>query len=206
MHRGNVLAKLSRRVDCAGELRPRLALKPDYAEALIHRPTALADLGRPRRRGARLPPSCLVSKAAELGPDPLFAAALGCGAVPKASPVDYVTGLFDQYAEVFDEHLVERLEYRLRRCWSSQVLRPASRPPRLDVLDPAAAQAVRAAAARPLARSLVGVDLSPRCWQGPARASSYDELVLRRLGATWTAQRAASTVDRADGVRLLSAT
>ena len=39
-------------------------------------------------------------------------AALGAGETPAAPSAAYVTGLFDQYADNFDRHLVEALEYR----------------------------------------------------------------------------------------------
>ena len=40
-------------------------------------------------------------------------AALGCGSVPSTAPVDYVTTLFDSFADSFDKNLVDALDYQM---------------------------------------------------------------------------------------------
>jgi predicted TPR repeat methyltransferase len=54
-------------------------------------------------------------------------AALGARPVPAAPPENYVAGLFDQYADKFDKHLVETLEYRGPALLHSAIERAASR-------------------------------------------------------------------------------
>jgi hypothetical protein len=128
MHRGNVLRKLSRPVDALASYDRALALKPDYAEALIHRADALADLGR--HADAILAYRLALDHGGDSGRIQYSLAALGGAAVPKASPVEYVTGLFDQYAEAFDDHLVETPEVPdtdLARAQRSRRACPATR-------------------------------------------------------------------------------
>ena len=87
-----------------------LAIKPDYADALVHRAEALADLGR--NADAVQAYRLALAHGGDASRIEYSLAALGAAARPKASPVEYVTALFDQYAEAFDAHLVETLHYR----------------------------------------------------------------------------------------------
>ncbi|HMC16393.1 MAG TPA: tetratricopeptide repeat protein [Albitalea sp.] len=182
MHRGNVLRKLSRPVDALTSYERALALKPDYADALIHRADALVDLAR--HDEAVLAYRLALSCGGDAGRIGYSLAALGAAALPKASPVDYVTGLFDQYAEAFDEHLVETLQYKtpslLVGMLRSRLGQPASAG--LDVLDLGCGTGLCAPLLRPIARSLVGVDLSPKMLAKARERSLYDELVCAELG------------------------
>ena len=82
---------------------------------------------------------------------------------PARASDAYVTYLFDRYAEGFDQHLVQELNYQAPaviaggspKCWSA----PAAY---LDVLDAGCGTGLCAPLLHPYARHLVGVDLSPR--------------------------------------------
>jgi predicted TPR repeat methyltransferase len=182
MHRGNALRKLSRPVDALASYDRALALKPDYAEALIHRADALADLGR--HADAVDAYRLALSHGGDAGRIEYSLAALGAAAVPKASPVDYVTGLFDQYAEAFDEHLVETLQYKTPSLLAAALRARLANDTEaaFDVLDLGCGTGLCGPRLRPLARRLVGVDLSPKMLAKARERALYDELVCAELG------------------------
>jgi predicted TPR repeat methyltransferase len=182
MHRGNVLRKLRRPEEALASYDRALRLQPDYTDALVHRGAALADLGR-RDEAVAAYRQALASG----GPAQRIRYSLAClGAepVPKASPVDYVTGLFDQYADAFDEHLVEELEYKTP-TFLVDAMRALITPAagQCDVLDLGCGTGLCGPLLRPLARTLVGVDLSPRMLAKARGRGGYDELVCAEAAA-----------------------
>jgi predicted TPR repeat methyltransferase len=104
-----------------------------------------------------------------------FLGALGLGALPDAAPADFVRGLFDEYAERFDEDLVDTLQYRGHQqvCAPLAALHPA---PFASVLDLGCGSGLAAPLLRPTSARLVGVDLSPRMLERAAATRLYDEL------------------------------
>jgi predicted TPR repeat methyltransferase len=155
-----------------------LRCRPDYAMAEHYRANALRALGRHDEAIAAY------RRARELGADPAgidFAlAALGEGELPASAPADYVKGLFDQYAGHFDRHLVGVLGYRTPELLNALLQRhlPAGRPlPCFDaVLDLGCGTGLCAPYLRPLARRLVGVDLSEKMLDNARSLGLYDEL------------------------------
>jgi predicted TPR repeat methyltransferase len=155
-----------------------LRCRPDYAMAEHYRANALRALGR------RDEAIAAYRRARELGADPAgidFAlAALGEGEPPASAPADYVKGLFDQYAGHFDRHLVGVLGYRTPELLNDLLLRhlPAGRPlPCFDaVLDLGCGTGLCAPYLRPLARRLVGVDLSEKMLDNARSLGLYEEL------------------------------
>lgn len=110
----------------------------------------------------------------------LAAAALGCQETKQASP-DYVRTLFNQYAPRFDDSLA-----RLKYCGPQLVfhaLRQTMTPDAedLDILDLGCGTGLVGAALRPLARRLVGVDLSSEMLERARDRAVYDELVLAEM-------------------------
>ena len=182
MHRGNTLRKLRRPDEALASYDRALRLQPDYAEALIHRGGALTDLGRYDEAVAAYRQALASGGDAERIMYSL--ACLGAEAAPKASPVEYVKGLFDQYADAFDEHLVEALEYKtptfLVDALSALVTPGAGS---LDVLDLGCGTGLCGPLLRPLARTLVGVDLSPKMLAKARERGGYDELVCAEVAA-----------------------
>jgi predicted TPR repeat methyltransferase len=182
MHRGNALRKLERPDEALASYDRALRLRPDYAEALIHRGGALTDLGRYDEAVAAY------RRALASGGDAprimYSLACLGAEAVPKAAPMEYVQGLFDQYADAFDEHLVEGLEYKTPTLLVD-VMRAlmAPRTGSVDVLDLGCGTGLCGPLLRPLARTLVGVDLSPKMLEKARERGGYDELVCAEVAA-----------------------
>ena len=187
MQRGNVLRKLKRPDEALDSYDRALRLQPGYADALTHRGGALTDLGR-RDEAVAAYRQALAS-----GGDSqrimYSLACLGAEATPKASPIEYVKGLFDQYADAFDEHLVETLEYKTPALLVDVIralVTPTAGP--LDALDLGCGTGLCGPLLRPLARTLVGVDLSPRMLAKARERGDYDELVCAELSAYLAAQ------------------
>ncbi|HSU65335.1 MAG TPA: tetratricopeptide repeat protein [Tepidisphaeraceae bacterium] len=112
-------------------------------------------------------------------------------APPSQIPASSVTGLFDRYADLFDEHLLGKLEYRAPELIVEAVV--ATKPGRpLDVLDLGCGTGLCGPLLRPLARTLSGVDLSPAMIDKAKARGVYDHLkagdmieMMRRSPATY---------------------
>jgi predicted TPR repeat methyltransferase len=182
MHRGNALRKLGRPDEALASYDRALRLQPGYAEALIHRGGALTDVGRHDEAVAAYRQA--LASGGDAQQIMYSLACLGAEAVPRASPVEYVRGLFDQYADAFDEHLVEDLEYKTPTLLVD-VMRTLATPGAnsLDVLDLGCGTGLCGPLLRPFARTLVGVDLSPRMLAKARERGGYDELVCAEAAA-----------------------
>ena len=106
-----------------------------------------------------------------------FLGALGLGQLPESAPPQFVRGLFDEYADRFEQDLVGTLRYRGHEqvCGPLAALHPA---PFACALDLGCGSGLAAPLLRPLAARLVGVDLSPRMIERAAATGLYDELLV----------------------------
>jgi len=110
---------------------------------------------------------------------------------PSQVPAPNVSGLFDRYADLFDEHLVGKLEYRAPELIVDAV-RKSNCGAALDVLDLGCGTGLCGPLLRPISRTLVGVDLSAAMIDKARERGVYDRLetgdildVLRREPAAW---------------------
>src|SRR5690606_37696389 len=103
-------------------------------------------------------------------------AALGVLPRPPQTPPEVVKSHFDDFAEVFESHLVDTLHYRAPQCLCEALEGVLPAHP-LDVLDLGCGTGLCAPLLRPAARRLVGVDLSGRMLERAAQQGDYDELV-----------------------------
>ena len=109
----------------------------------------------------------------------MLAATSGAGAPPRAAD-EYVRRLFDDFAASFDENLAS-LGYRAPEHVARRLEREAAAHAPLDVLDAGCGTGLCAPLLRPLARSLVGVDLSAGMLEKARTRGGYDELVTAEL-------------------------
>src|SRR5439155_24800722 len=100
----------------------------------------------------------------------------GGGGGPGGRPPRYLVELFDGYADRFDEHLVEKLHYRGPELLRAAVSRATPRTD-LAVIDLGCGSGLCGALLRPVASTLVGVDLSPRMIEKARQRGVYDELL-----------------------------
>nr|WP_315394803.1 tetratricopeptide repeat protein [uncultured Duganella sp.] len=155
-----------------------LRLKPDHALAHYHRGNALRSLGR------RDDAIAAYRAALAHGDNPetiAFAlASLGVGATPAALPAEYVRALFNQYANHFDEHLVNVLEYRTPALLDALIRRVAPADG-LDTVDIGCGTGLCAPYLKAYSRRLDGVDLSQQMLDKAAARGGYDELACADL-------------------------
>jgi predicted TPR repeat methyltransferase len=105
-----------------------------------------------------------------------YLAALEERAALDRAPGAFIARHFDRLAPSFDEHLQRRLHYRAPELLVD-MLRPLLGNRTLDVLDAGCGTGLCGPLMRPLARRLVGVDLSPQMLERAAARGVYDELV-----------------------------
>jgi predicted TPR repeat methyltransferase len=176
--RGSLLLRAQDLNGALASFQEALDIRPDYARAQLGIANTLRALGRAGHAIAAY------EKSLALGADPelvgYMLAALGAQQAPSASPAAYVQGLFDQYAGRFDHHLVEVLQYRTPALLADAVRRSAlqtvAAEPVLDVLDLGCGTGLCGALLRPMARTLEGVDLSPRMLERARELGIYDAL------------------------------
>jgi predicted TPR repeat methyltransferase len=172
-----------------------LALKPDHALAHYHRGNAL----RAMERNDEAIAAYRAALAHGDNPETItFAlASLGVGETPAVLPAEYVRSLFDQYANHFDEHLVEVLGYQTPAYLDDLIRRSAhihsygSGDSGLDTLDLGCGTGLCGPYLRAYSRTLAGVDLSPQMLDKAADRKLYDSLVCDDLVAYLDTQRGA---------------
>ena len=172
---GQTLQHLARPVEALEAYERALSLNPQLGAAWTLRGHLL------RQAGRLADASVCFNNAIACGEDVAshlyFLGALGLGALPDAAPPAFVRGLFDEYAERFDDDLVDTLRYRGHEqvCAPLATLHPA---PFASALDLGCGSGLAAPLLRPLASRLAGVDLSPRMIERAAATALYDELVV----------------------------
>lgn len=104
-------------------------------------------------------------------------AAMGGARTPERASDGYVRATFDDFAESFDRNL-EELGYRAPRILFDAVMQSDVLPRKegLDILDIGCGTGLCGALFRPVARRLVGVDLSPGMLSKAAIRAVYDQL------------------------------
>lgn len=155
-----------------------LKLKPGHALAHYHRGNALRSLARNDEAIAAY------RAALAHGDNPetiAFAlASLGVGETPAVLPAEYVRSLFDQYANHFDEHLMQVLDYQTPAFLDAMIRRVAPGTD-LDTLDLGCGTGLCAPYLKAYSRRLDGVDLSQQMLDKAARRGGYDELACADL-------------------------
>jgi predicted TPR repeat methyltransferase len=107
-------------------------------------------------------------------------ASLGAEAAPVTAPKDYVIGLFDQYADHFDEDLINKLKYKTPNLLLGAMngIVPSGN---LDILDLGCGTGLVGSLLRPIARTLTGVDMSSNMLRIARQRQIYDNLVCSEL-------------------------
>ena len=170
---GQTLQHLGRPLEALEAYERALALNPRLGPAWTLRGHLL------RQAGRLADASVCFNNAIGCGEDVAnhlyFLGALGLGALPEAAPPAFVRGLFDEYADRFEEELVDTLNYRGHEqvCAPLATLHPARFASALDL---GCGSGLAAPLLRPSTGRLSGVDLSPRMIERAAATRLYDEL------------------------------
>lgn len=174
--------QMRQRKDAVTSYREVIRLRPDHFDAVNGLGQALQELGQYAeavecfREAVRLRPDAAAPR--------YMLAACGYETPPPQAPPDYVRSLFDGYADLFDRHLVQGLEYR-----APELLRQAldeflpSAPATLRILDLGCGTGLCGPLFRGFAQHLVGVDLSPKMLDKARERNVYDELRLGDITA-----------------------
>ena len=108
-----------------------------------------------------------------------FDLAVVSGESPDAMPADFVARLFDEYAPRFEDHLLHGLKYQAPQHLLDVFLAHVPSADRsLDVMDLGCGTGLCGRVLRPIARSLTGVDLSPRMVELSAQTGVYDRVIV----------------------------
>jgi len=169
---GIVLDKLNEHAAAEELWRGILAELPDDVSALGWRGVCLIALGRNGEACVSL------ERALQLAPehpDLPFQLARARGETPPSQPLASVRQLFDDYANRFDVHLRDALQYRVPEL-VAQIIR--KRHPELDisVLDLGCGTGLLGTQLGPIKGALVGVDISRNMLDQAARLNRYAEL------------------------------
>ena len=157
-----------------------LAMRPDDASVHLTKARALEKLGREEeaiacyREALRLKPNARSVR---------FALAAMTGEKKfAAAPPEFVRSLFDDYAETFDKHLIEKLGYR-----GPELVLEAAKAAGVKhadhAIDLGCGTGLCGKLLRPMTTRLVGVDLSPRMIGQAREREVYDELFVDELTA-----------------------
>jgi len=165
--------------EAAACFRRAIALQPDHVSAHHNLGVVCKARGEPDEALA-----CL-RRVVALQPDHGIAQHLLAsmtGADSERAPDQYVIHVFDDCADDFDSHLVERLGYDAPEQLAAY-LRQLSQPPVAgwDVLDLGCGTGLAGAAMAPYARRLVGVDLSAGMLAKARARNLYQRLEQREL-------------------------
>lgn len=114
------------------------------------------------------------------------------GKTTATAPSAYVATLFDGFADKFDDKLVGELGYHTPEILHEMVSQVISPPPEsLDVIDLGCGTGLCAPLVRPTARTLHGVDLSPRMIDRARERKLYDTLEVNDIVSSLEAGAAA---------------
>ncbi len=178
LNRGITLNRLAQYHDAVSDFELAIHHQPGYAYAYFYLGNSLRQLQKNTEAIAAY------LRAEEFGFDQKqvsFAlAALGIGEVPAAAPVDYVKELFNQYADHFDTHLVDVLNYDVPKILSGLIDKYRQHD-QLASVDLGCGTGLCGAYLRPYSRSLTGVDLSQNMLNRAAALNLYDQLVCAEL-------------------------
>ncbi len=171
---GQVLSALNRPDDALRACERALKLSP-YGGDIWSRYGELL-----RERGRLSDAANAFEKAIAQGADAelngYYLAAVGGSSVPSRAPDAYVQGLFDNYAQDFEKHLVGQLGYRAHEVLTSHLMRLA--PGRFrSALDLGCGTGLCGPLVRAQVDHLTGVDLSAPMLDKARALGVYDELL-----------------------------
>lgn len=109
-------------------------------------------------------------------------AALTQSKMPVRAPFDYIESIFDELSKIFDQHLVENLDYRIPDKLAQliiDVINPADKS--LSILDLGCGTGLSGVPLLPLTNTLIGVDASAEMLNKARDRNIYDRLIQQDL-------------------------
>lgn len=174
---GETLQHLDRHEEALASYDAALSRDPRLGQAWSRRGALLKDMGRHPEAAAAF------EQAIAHGDDPelnrYFLASLNGRDQPATPPPGYVEMLFDGYAEKFDQHLVQVLNYQAHRVLVDQLPGLGRRYER--ALDLGCGTGLCGPLIKPMAQRLDGVDLSAKMLAKAGALAVYDRLTQADL-------------------------
>jgi predicted TPR repeat methyltransferase len=175
---GITLHSLGRLEEAVMNCQKALQLKPDYADAHSSLGITLQLLGRfdealaHFKERVRLTPGDVVAQ---------HQIASLTGQKTERAPDQYVENVFDNYAERFDTHLQQVLQYDIPRKLVTLIAQYLPAAARYNVLDLGCGTGLIGPEIAPYAKQLVGVDLSAKMLEKARARNLYQRLVRSEL-------------------------
>jgi predicted TPR repeat methyltransferase len=185
---GAALQLMQRAEEAAASYRSAIVAKPGLSQPYLNLGRLLQQLGRPAEAEACYAAALARGLDAEVFRHLLDAAQ---GASTAQAPPAYVRATFDGFAQQFDRHLTDTLDYQLPEMLG-RMLRALSPPAQLDILDLGCGTGLCGEQLRGLARRMAGVDLAPKMLELARGRGCYSELALAEAGQYLSAQAQAS--------------
>ena len=183
---GQTLQALDRHAQALASYDRALALDAAQPQAWINRGGILREAGRAAEAAAAYRQALAHGGDAEL--IGFFLASVEGREAPKAPPLAHLQGLFDDYAEHFDSHLVNVLHYRGHEVLVDELLQAAGERRFAHALDLGCGTGLCGARLKALAQRIDGVDLSANMLARARALGIYDRLtqaeVAQHLAAT----------------------
>lgn len=178
--RGTALQRLQRFDDALESYDRAIELQPHYPLAHQYRGNSLRALQRKDEAIAAY--QLALDQGAAPDEISYALASLGAASAPSRPPGDHVKVLFDQYADHFDRHLVEKLRYQVPALLDAAIRRHVASPG-MDTLDMGCGTGLCAPYLRAYSRTLDGIDLSEKMLDRARGLKLYDHLDCRELTA-----------------------
>ena len=170
--------------------RQALQIRPDYAEAHYNLANTLYKLGRLEdalahfQQQAKLAPGNAVTQ---------YMIASMTGKNPERAPIQYIEEVFNSYADKFDAHLQQALQYGVPEKLAALVARHAPLAAgKWNILDLGCGTGLAGSAIAPFARQLVGVDLSAKMLEKARARNLYQRLECSDVLAMMRGEQASS--------------
>ena len=174
--RGLALAKLRRIPEAITALKRAAAVEPGFSAVRRAIGDLLLKAGRAKAAGRHYRAALQLNPGDELAK--YFLAAAEKSEAPDAPPPGYILKLFDEYAQNFEKHLVDTLQYRVPSLLCEAVQQVA-RPPAATwtIIDLGCGTGLCGPLLRPFASHLIGIDLSAAMLEEAREKSAYDDLI-----------------------------
>jgi predicted TPR repeat methyltransferase len=171
---GQTLQGVDRHEQALASYEKALAIDSSLALAWSNRGSILKDLKRLDEAAISFKKAITHGGDAEL--NGYFLASVSGQKAPATAPPQYVQGLFDDYAESFDEHLINVLHYQAHTVLTENLKSVGSRRFR-HALDLGCGTGLCGPLVKPIAGHVDGLDLSPKMIEQARALAVYERLV-----------------------------
>jgi predicted TPR repeat methyltransferase len=175
---GNTLKEQGRLEEAEASLGQAIALKPDFAEAHSNLGVTLKELGRLDEAEASLRQALLLKP--EFPSAKHMLAAL-TGETTSTAPLDYVEGLFDNYAAKFETSLVENLEYKIPRVIAEMIIKDSKFDLLGSIMDLGCGTGLVGMEIKQFCEHLEGIDLSEKMLDKAKEKNVYNKLIKQDI-------------------------